>query len=44
LENDKTLPIQSGKPVGIFETHADAGYSEPIQVAKKRSVRIPMLH
>jgi len=43
LEN-KTLLIQSGKPVSIFETHADAGCSEPIQVAKERSVRIPMLH
>ena len=24
LENDETLLIQSGKPVGIFKTHADA--------------------
>src|SRR5690606_31753079 len=24
LENDETLLIQSGKPVGVFRTHADA--------------------
>jgi urocanate hydratase len=24
LENDRTLLVQSGKPVGVFETHADA--------------------
>ena len=24
LENDETLLVQSGKPVGIFRTHADA--------------------
>ena len=24
LENDETLLVQSGKPVGIFKTHADA--------------------
>ena len=24
LESDQTLLIQSGKPVGIFRTHADA--------------------
>src|SRR6187402_3202909 len=24
LENDQTLLVQSGKPVGVFRTHADA--------------------
>src|SRR6202046_3834334 len=24
LENDETLLVQSGKPVGVFRTHADA--------------------
>ncbi|MEX2409093.1 MAG: urocanate hydratase, partial [Rhodovibrionaceae bacterium] len=24
LENDETLLVQSGKPVGVFKTHADA--------------------
>ena len=24
LENDETLLVQSGKPVGIFKTHSDA--------------------
>ncbi|HEY6147349.1 MAG TPA: urocanate hydratase, partial [Thermoanaerobaculia bacterium] len=24
LENDETLLVQSGKPVGVFQTHADA--------------------
>jgi len=44
LENDKTLLIQSGKPVGIFETLTDAGCSESVQLPKSTACKYPLLH
>jgi urocanate hydratase len=42
LERDETLLVQSGKPVGIFRTHADAGYPEALAAAGRGGLRMPM--
>ena len=39
LGNDETLLVQSGKPVGVFRTHADAPRAGPRSPAEAGSRR-----
>jgi urocanate hydratase len=45
LEEDQTLLVQSGKPVGVFRTHADAhadaGHDIALDCAREKGLNLP---
>ena len=42
LENDETLLVQSGKPVAVFKSHADAPPDSPAYDSPNRPLRAPL--